>query len=249
MGQTYTYADVLNFIRSTVPAVTEDQKAATICNIGTNLIWNAYDWRETIEVLPPFWLSPWVQDYGAPLNVVPSDFQGLREAQLTDLAAVPPAKYPLRVMRFLEPTHLKSLPHAVSYEPSTNSLRVFPRVPNGLGASRFKIDGVYKKKPTLVTASNYTSTTLPFDDMYFQVWLEVLRWAAYSAIGSDKAGMAVRNPNGGTQYSGQLANAMGMINAMAENEGFNLGDTTVAPSEALTVGGDMWLGRNFLLGA
>ena len=249
MSYTYTYADAINFVRPQVPATAEDQKAATMCNIATNLIWNAFDWRETIEILPPFWLSPWVQDYGAPLVIVPSDFLGLRTAQLTDLSNVPPAKYPIRVMKFLEPTHMKTLPHAISYEPSVESFRVFPRVPNGLGSSRFKIDGTYKKRPTLVTASNYTATNLPFDDLYFQVWIEVIRWAAFSAVGDSRAGQAVKTPQGGINYSGQIGTAIAAINAMAENEGFNLGDTTVAPSESLSVGGNLWQGRNFLLGA
>ena len=248
MSETYTYADGLNFVRPQIPAVAEDTKAATICNIATNLIWNAFDWRETIANLPPFWLSPWVQDYGAPLIAVPADFLGLRTAVLTDLSNVPPAKYPLRVQRYLEPTHLKTLPHAISYQPEVKSFRVFPRVPNSLGSARFKIDGTYKKRPTLVTSANYTATTLPFDDLYVQVWIEVLRWAGYTATGSEKAGQAVKNPGGGTSYSGALATAMAAINAMASNEGFNLGDTTVAPSEALSVGGDLWVGRNFLLG-
>jgi hypothetical protein len=248
VSRTYTYADALNFVRTQVPATTEDQKAATICNIGTNLIWNAFDWRETIEVLPPFWLTSWTQDYGAPLVVVPSDFLGLRTAQLTDISSVPPAKYPLKVLKFLEPTHMKALPHAISYEPSVNSFRLFPRVPSGIGPARFKIDGTYKKRPTLVTAANYTSTNLPFDDLYFQVWLEVLRWAAMSATGNERAGAAVKNPNGGVHYSGQLGTAMAMINAMADNEGFNLGDTTVAPSEGLSSGGSVWNGPHFLFG-
>ena len=190
MSQTYYYTDAINFIRPQVPATAEDQKAATICNIGTNLIWNAFDWRETIEQFPPFWLSAWTQDYGAPLVVIPSDFLGLREAQLTDLSNVPPAHYPMRVMKFLEPTHQMQLPRSISYEPSVNAFRVFPRVPSGLGAARFKIDGTYKKRPTLVTAATYTSTLLPFDDLYFQVWLEVLRWAAFSAAGDQRAGQA-----------------------------------------------------------
>lgn len=249
MSATYTYADAMNFIRPQVPATAEDQKSATMCNIATNLIWNAFDWRESIEVLPPFWLSPWVQDYGAPLVVVPSDFLGLRTAQLTDLSNVPPAHYPMRIMKFLEPTHQMQLPRDISYEPTIQSFRVFPRVPSGLGAARFKIDGTYKKRPTLITASNYTSTTLPFDDLYFQVWLEVLRWAAFSAVGDQRAGSAVKTPQGGVNYSGQLSIAMAAIYSMAENEGFNLGDTTVAPSEALSIGGNLWQGRNFLLGA
>ena len=249
MANTYTYADAMNFIRPQVAATTEDQKAATICNIGTNLIWNAFDWRETLEILPPFWLTSWTQDYGAPLVIVPSDFLGLRTAQLTDLSNVPPAHYPLRVAKFLEPTHQMQLPRDISYEPSVESFRVFPRVPSGLGAARFKIDGTYKKRPTLVTASNYTSTNLPFDDLYFQVWLEVLRWAAFSAAGDQRAGQAIKNSQGGIQYTGQLATAMSYIHSMANNEGFNLGDTSVHPSESLSIGGNLWQGRNFLLGA
>lgn len=247
MPSTYTYADVLNFLNPLVPSTVTEQKAALICNIGTNLIWNAFDWRETLEILPPFWLSPWVQDYGAPLVIVPEDFLGLRVVTLTDLSSIPPAKYPVTPTKFLEPTHMKSLPNMMSYEPTVKSFRVFPRVPNGLGSARWKIDGTYKKLPVKVTATNYTSTVLPFDDLYFQVWLEVLRWAALSAAGSPAAGLATQLPNGAVQYSGQLAIAMGFIHSMAANEGFNLGNSTIAPTEALSVGGDGWWGsRNFL---
>jgi hypothetical protein len=247
MAYTSTYADALNFIQPQVPAVLQDQKAATMCNIGTNLIWNAFDWRETIKILPPFWLSPWIQDYGSPLVIVPDDFLGLKEAQLTDLSNIPPLKYPMRVVKFLEPTHMKSIPNMISYEPSVESFRVFPRVPSGIGAARWKVDGVYKKRPTLVTAQNYTSTALPFDDLYFQVWLEVLRWAAFSATGDQRAGAAMQLPNGAVQYSGQLGTAMSFIHAMAANEGFNLGNTTIAPSEPLSIGGDGWWGRRSFL--
>lgn len=247
MALTSTYADALNFIQPQVPAVLQDQKAATICNIGTNLIWNSFDWRETLEILPPFWLTPWVQDYGAPMVAVPADFLGLREAQLTDLSNIPPLKSPIKVVKFLEPTHLKALPNMISYEPSVNSFRLFPRAPLGVGAGRWKIDGVYKKRPPLVTAQNYTATLLPFDDLYFQVWLEVLRWAAFSAMGDQRAGAAMQGPSGAVQYSGQLATAMSFIHAMAANEGFNLGNSTVAPSEPLSIGGDGWWGNRNIL--
>lgn len=249
MSNTYTYADALNFVRPQVPAVAEDQKAASICNIGTNLIWNAQDWRETIKALPPFWLTPWVQDYGPPLVAVPSDFLGLRTAQLSDLSSNPPAHHPMKVMKFLEPTHMIALPRVIAYEPSVRGFRVFPRTPSGLGGGRFKIDGTYKIKPTMLTASNYTATTLPFDDLYFQVWIEVLRWAAFSASGDQRAGSAVVSPSGQVVYSGQLGTAMAMINRMAANEGFNLGENIIAPAEPLSIGGDSWSGRNFLFGA
>lgn len=240
MGLTYTYSDALNFLQNQIPAVTQDSKAAAICNIGTNLIWNAFDWRETIEILPPFWLSPGTQDYGAPLVIVPADFLGLRAVYLTDLSSIPPAKYSRRSLRFLEPTSAQGLPDAMSYEPSTNCFRVFPRTSDGLSAARWKVDGTYKKRPTLVTATNYIATVLPFDDLYFQVWLETLRWAGFSAVGDQRAGQAIQRPNGSVQYFGQLGTAMAFIHGMAANEGFNLGDSTVAPSEALSAGGGSW---------
>lgn len=249
MALTHTYADALNFIRPQAPAVAEDQKAAMICNIGTNIIWNMYDWRETIERLPSFWLTPWEQDYGAPLVVVPSDFMGLRTATLVDMASNPAARWPMKVMKYLEPTHSLVLPKTIAYEPSIPGFRVFPRTPNGLGSGRFKVDGTYKKRPELVTASTYTALPLPFDDLYFQVWIEVLRWATFSATGNPNAGAATVSPSGQVVYSGQLGTAMAMINRMAANEGFNLGETTVAPSEPLSIGGDSWAGRNFLFGA
>ena len=235
MAYTFTYADVLNFIRQAVPSTTEDQKAAMLCNIATDFIWDAFDWRETIEEFPPFWLYAYGQDYGAPTVAVPSDFLGLREAWLTDMSSTPPAKWPMKIMRFLLPTHALQLPSDIAYEPSVNAFRLWPRVPSGLGPARFKIDGTYKKKPTLLTAGNYLSTTLPFDDKYFPVWVEVMKWAAWNSSSDPRS-------------VDQLNKAVAAVRKMASDEGFNLGDTVLAPSQPLSAGSGIWGNRNWFLG-
>src|SRR5574341_1952942 len=99
MAATYTYADVLNVIRPMSASGAEDRLAATICNVATAFIWNGYDFRETLGELPAFYLIPNEQDHGPPFSVVPSDFIGLRKADLVRLTSAPPTRTELNVLK------------------------------------------------------------------------------------------------------------------------------------------------------
>jgi hypothetical protein len=220
MARSYNFGQIWNIIARSVNRQVEDSSAATICNLAQDLIWNGYDWRESLLQLPPFWLIPNEQDYGPPVYSVPADFLGLRWAWLVNMQSSPVSRMEMSVLHDLSLTHIKALPHAISYEPTTQCFRIFHRAPDNIGSTQYMIDGTYKKRPTIITSQNLANTTLPFDDLYLPVWIEAMRWGAFNLAGDPRADK-------------QLEKALGFIDAMADNEGMNLGDYNVHPSEAL----------------
>lgn len=230
MARTYTWGDVLSLISSQIPKVTEDGKAPFICNLAQNKIWTAFDWPESVAPLPPFSLTPGEQDHGAPAVAVPTDFGGLRMACLVELNGAPARRFPpLNIFRDLPYTEVEDLPTEICWEPSFSAFRVFPRVPSNYTAPIYQIDGKYKIRPTKITASTIHSTFLPFDDMYFHVFVETAKWAAWSLTSSQQAGEVAVSGRQRT-YTGQLAKAMDAITGMASDAGLLLGDATVSPA-------------------
>jgi len=216
-----------------LPRIVEDDQAAFLCNEATLEIWTAYDWREAIVQLPSFYLVPNEQDHGPPSVAVPSDFLGLRMAYLVRLTSSPPTRNELLVMRDVRMTQVRALPHAIGFEPVRKSFRLYHRVPPNIGASDYLIDGEYKKRPTKITSTNTANTDLPFDDIYFGVMVEALKWAAWKAAGDQRAGQIQVQKGGGTVLTGQRAVMQERIDWMAANEGLELGDPQLAPSEPI----------------
>lgn len=235
MGITYTYFDVLTMVGKTMPKAAEDQFAATACNLATNLIWDQYDWRESLVELPPFYLLPNEQDHFLPPITLPTDFMGLREARMARYTEGAIAKIPMAVVANLELTHIKNIPHSIAYQASRACFRLFPRVPKNVGSPTWFVEGTYKKKPGTPITNATLDTLLPFDDKYIHVMVECVRWALMMLSGNQNAGQAQMN---GPQmiYSGQLANAMSAIEMMATDQGVNDGDIRIAPSSALVPG-------------
>src|SRR5215471_8114262 len=97
MAKTYTVGEAINLVSSQLRRDIEDQQAAYLANIAQNIIWNKYDWRESIAPLPPFYLTPQEQDYGAPATIIPGDFKGLREAYLVNTSASPARREELKI--------------------------------------------------------------------------------------------------------------------------------------------------------
>ena len=224
MAKTFTYTDVLNVVGKAVPKTIEDQFSSLACNVGTNLAWYGYDWRESLKTLPPFYLIANEQDHKLPPAIVPSDFHGLRKCQLSQIQNTSIHKRPLDPTKDLQLTHIKDIPKSIAYEPSISGFRLFPRVPENMGAPEWFVEGTYKCRPTKIT--NVTlSTTLPFDDMYFNVLVECVRWGFQMLSGSPVAAQ-------------QLPLALTAIDQMATQEGLNDGDPRISPSEAL-IGGNI----------
>jgi len=236
VAKTVTYADVLSMISRNITRGTEDALAATICNLATDQIWNRYDWRESLTVLPPFFPIPNEQDHGTPFVMVPSDFLGLRYMWLSRVDSSPAFKFdPLGILKDLPLTHVRDLPRSVSYRPEVSGFRLFPRFPENIGCPEYVMEGVYKKRPTKITTATL-NTLLPFDDLYIRAFLEAMRWAAYDLNQDPRAG-ATQSSNGATVETGQLAIMNNAIDWMAQDQGLNDGNIAISPAEPLVGSG------------
>jgi hypothetical protein len=201
--------------------------------MATNLIWHRYDWRESLTELPPFYLIPNEQDHFIPGSIVPADYHGLRKisyAQFTGTTGY--RKQEIKAVRDLPLTQAKGLPQRISYEASRKAFRIFPRVPENIGAPNYFIEGTYKRRPTAVADHTMDTSTLPWDDSYLNVYLEALRWAFLTLVGDTRAG-AAQVQGGQTLFSGQLATSMAAIETMAATEGLNDHDVQISPEEPL----------------
>lgn len=229
MAYTYTYAQALNAVTRNVPKVLEDQYSAIACNMAMSLIWDAADWRESVEMLPPFYLQPGDQDHGPPLAIVPDDFQGLRRAQIQDYTGR--VYVDLAVSQNLNECYVKTIPTAISYESNKKAFRLYPRVSNGYGAPTYMVTGTYKKKAVQITNSTL-NTLLPLDDKYFDVWIEAIRWAFFVLDGNQRAG-ALTIQDGRKVYTGQLATVMNLIDRAVGIQETNDGENRIHPARPL----------------
>ena len=228
---TYTWRDVMDIAGRKAGRSLTDDLAAHICNITLNWVWDKYDWRESLTTLPPFYLAPLVQDYGAPQLVIPSDYYGLRYANLVRIDASPPTRQPLEIIKDLMPTHVRYLPHAICYVSDKQAFRVFPRIPDNIGSPTYLVEGQYKNRPTLITAGTLT-TLLPFDDIYLEMWIETMKWVMWTVDSDPRAGQITLS-NGSLAATGQAAIMMNMIDWVASREGLELGEPTISPAEPL----------------
>lgn len=229
MARTYYFSDALDLISRQLPRMVESDSGASVANMAIYEIWKKYDWRESLAVLPPFYLVPNQQDLGTPAVVIPSDFLGIRQAYLVRLNSTPPYRQRLQPVKDLELTTIRGFPTSIGYEPATASFRVHPRTPENIGAPDWCVQGEYKKRPTKVTSSTMTSTLLPYDDLYIYNISEVMKWAGWTLAG---------DPRAEKQY--MLAHAA--IDQMASNEGLELGDVVIAPDGPLAVTSQNWIG-------
>jgi hypothetical protein len=154
MASTYSVADSLNIANRSFARAIEADHASYIANIALNEVWHAYDWRVSIAGLPPFWLIPLIQDYGAPFYAVPDDFYGLRQAYLVQVSSTPlPRREEMKVLKNIRREYLRGLPRDIGYVPEDACLRIYPQVPENIGSTQFLIDGTYKKLAPKTTAT------------------------------------------------------------------------------------------------
>lgn len=195
-----------------------------VTNNAISKMWRAYDWRGTVQEFNPFWLVPAEQDYGEPFWSVPTDFYGLREVYLVAIASnAIPVRYPLRVVSNLEATHVVGLPNTICYRDSAKALRIHPGAAFGASSPLYLVDGTYKTKPPKITQALQTSLML-WDDIYFEVFVQALTWAALQFSGDRKSAIEQE-----AIFYKELAEA-------TYNSNLEDGEPTVHPGEPL-VGG------------
>ncbi len=218
MARTYKWSDLLTYVSQSFPRLQSDAAGALICDMVNSFIWNRADWRVSLVQMPPFYLVALQQDYVAPYVTIPSDFLGLRQALLVYNGTEPATVYPkLDVMRYLDKTYAQSRTTSISYEAEISGFRIWPRCPSGIGVMDYQIEAKYKKLPTKVTTATLESP-LPFDDIYFQVYVEGMKYFLKPVA---------------QQTDQDLARFLGAIDVMAAREAVNLGEQPLAPADPL----------------
>lgn len=221
MANTLTVADGINLVAMKYPRLLTDGFASRIADEVIAFIWHRYPWRISLAELPPFFPVKEVPDYGPPTFSVPDDFYGLQEAWLRRSTGekVEPR---LTVKPSVEISIAPGYPTAIAYQPEMKSFRLHPRP--SFSGPEIQVEGIYKKLPTKVTNENMNSYSLPWDDIYFQVFKKGLEWKIkddiMGAADADRAYLMFR----------------AFVDEMAANEGLHSGVITVAPAEGLALG-------------
>lgn len=223
MPSSLKYTDVMNMLQRQIPRISEDTHAETIINAGLNMIWMAYDWRESLSEFTPFYLIPGRQDYPEDIIDIPSDMHGIKQAFFVRLNGDTTIKTPLKVIKQLNKTSMQLPPNAITFmttmADNKSGYRIHPRPPQGYGAPYYMIEGTYKKRTPVVTASTLTNT-IAFDDMYQGVLFDACLYQAKRMSGAQDA-------------NNHYQNAVISITQMANAEGLADGESSFAPSEPL----------------
>lgn len=231
MAFSYTYNDLAAAAAAQYPRSLDQPIVELATNIAINEMWRAYDWRGTVAQLPPFWLVPGEQDYGAPFYAVPSDFFGPREMYLVLLTNSSwPVRKKLDIVENLERTDQQDSPQSICYRPSIAGFRIHPGPTLSMAAPNYLIDGTYKKRPPKWTSDNYGDQLL-WDDIYFNAMVSAYVWAVYKLSGQRQAAME------------QYAIFQQDLHSAAADENLELGERVIHPAQALAINN-----RGILLG-
>ncbi len=245
MARTITFTKLWGAPARQMSRLREPEYVAEMSTRLINRVWK-YDWRETLNSIPPFYLLGDKQDYGKPIYAVPTDFLGLRKGTLTRLSdttsdTTSPAPFvfpPMRVVARQPASRQYGIPNTLSFEPSIGAFRVFPILAPSAPTNEYFVSGVYKKLPqsnlydsttivgapilaSEITGANYTNTLLPLDDRHYDLMCEV---ALNLARKMDAA------PPDAYKIDSYID---GLLNDAAREEGVEIGASPVAPQEAL----------------
>ena len=239
---TYAPSDAFSKITPQLGNIALDSTAkGTLADDAQRYLWNVTPWRWERKALSAFSLTDNTQEYTA---AVPSDFMGLLQAELLITSQTPNPVYQMDIKKFVDRDTMQkvSLPQVrdIAFLQELNSgaggFRIVnPSVPSGTTA---QIRGVYRALPSVkYTSANLSTTFAELPDQYFYVYQEVLLWWIYKYVGDPRAGGATITSSGKIVYSGQMANAMAMVEMMLNAE--DTSDTEIIyPHEQLgPVGG------------
>lgn len=218
-----------------------------------NRVWR-WDWRESLNAIPPFYLVGDKQDYGRPIYAVPTDFSGLRKANLVRVVdsanstqRLAPQSVPMRCVARQNPQRIYGIPNILSFEPSEAVFRVFPILSPTINTNEYFVEGVYKKLPqsnlydtstvigapilaSEITGANYSNTLLPLDDRWYDllsdVAVQIARKQEVNATDALKIDSYIDS----------------LLAGAAREEGVEIGGALVHPSEALSESGSGWVG-------
>jgi hypothetical protein len=226
VASTYKPSDGIDYIKSMLKGMNIDQPTKNglvppqigMMNIVLNMMWMYAPWRWTLGSLTATTVLSTTQDYATTL---PSDFLFIDNSYVHDGINVP---RPLHVTASL-PTNVSVVgnPSEIAVIPGTfpaATLRLFPK-PGTLPVSPVQqVISLYKKTCPIVTEANmFTAGIHVFDDEWFWVYEEGLKWQGF--VWGDQqaaAGGVSVGSNGQQQFTGQFGTFMHGLQLMMAKE-------------------------------
>jgi hypothetical protein len=202
-------------------------------NLALDMMWQEHGWEDSLEDLPPFYLTPNEPYHFAPAVEIPADFKRLEDVWIRSLYG---ENQPLKIYQRLTPSGYTTKPDSISYVPEKTGFLLHPTPNEGWSGPLHQVVGVYKKDSPAVTQGNYNSGTMPWDDELLPVYLSALRWAYYTLLGSPQAGQVIWQA-GTRQVTGELAQFYGLLERALFHEIAGQGPDFVAPENELALGG------------
>lgn len=223
MANTYTWANALSTVQPYIKSIPTTNIDLVVCDQVNSYVWRRYPWKWAQATLTSgsgvLTLVQGQQDYSMGTLSGGGYYQMLR-VRITRTDVTPFIARDKDWTNFLAPCldllgGIDSI-QAMALEPVTNKIRLdrAASVPSG---TTYQIDGEYWMLPTKVTS---TSSVLPFEDQYFDVALEGLKWRYY-ALGDDK-----REPT-------QRQVFMGVLGEMVAQEDYGDAPGTRFPESAI----------------
>jgi len=217
MAKTYHPINAVEYAKRYIKNMPlEDPTILTeIVNDAHCYMWAYAPWSWSVGSMPTFTLTANFSDYS--VNI-PTDFLYAFDAFLID---------GLKVEREL--TTVSILPADVGFVGQPNYVyyfgtagasgtgRVAPKPAQVTGTQT--VIAKYKRTPTLYTPSTVYTGTMPFDDVYFNVYREGVLWKAYLYADDRRAGDANIDPKSGrVAFSGQRAVFEAALEIMKQRE-------------------------------
>lgn len=224
--RTRTYQDLLRAIEPVIPRAHIEQLGIDVINAAVGRLWSAFPWRQSIGVIPPFYLLPEVAEYPDVISNQPRDMAAILTAWYEDRTnPSAPVRFTLIVTRDVERARVFGRPHAVSRreywraspDAPMSSYVIFPVPPPGIEPPHHVIGGTYKRAQPIVSAASI-SQLLPFEDTCFADLVSIARITAWEFTGDPRAKDAL--PILTATYS-----------SLAAREGFELGPQTITAAE------------------
>ena len=230
MMRTKTWQDLLRSIENVIPRSVFEQLAFDILNASVGRLWDAFPWRQSIGVIPPFYLLPETAEYPDVLSDMPSDMSSVISAYVVDVSnPSSPIRYPLQPVREVERARIYGMPQFIArrefWRPLLDyplaSYVLFPIPSSGMGAPNHLVTGTYKRCSPVVGPATISSL-LPFSDSYFADLVSIARYTAWEFAGDPRA------------RDKEVLSALSAIySSVAAREGFQVGPQTITPAESL----------------
>lgn len=222
MAKTYHPIDAIKYAKAFIKGMPIDrpETALSILNAAHIYIWKYASWVWTVGTMDTFSVASDTQDYT--VNI-PSDFTYAFGATLVDSDSGKMSPYvELEVVSHL-PTDvgLVGTPKKVAFSGTAGlvgTARISPKPGTNIGGTSYVVSQ-YKRTPTLYTPQTIFTGTMPFDDVYFDVFSEGVLWRAYKFADDRRAGEANIDPKTGKwAFSGQRAEFETGLQLMVERE-------------------------------